>query len=96
MYTTTLFNKFFNISTTQICIKSHVVVVFVDYPLAPEVKFPVIHEESYTALTWILENGKALRADVSRLAVAGDSAGGNITASLSCMSEIKIYCPKLI
>ncbi|KAI8150423.1 Alpha/Beta hydrolase protein [Fennellomyces sp. T-0311] len=71
----------------DICVKNHVVLVFVDYSLAPEVQFPVIHEESYTALSWVVENGEAIKGDINKLAVVGDSAGGNISASVSLMAK---------
>ncbi|KAI7848912.1 Alpha/Beta hydrolase protein [Circinella umbellata] len=71
----------------DICIKNNVAIVFVDYPLAPEVKFPVIHEVSYTALSWLVENGASINVDTSKLAIAGDSAGGNITASVTLMAK---------
>ena len=46
-------------------------VVFVDYSLAPEAKFPVAHEESYAALCWVVENSDSIKADVTKLAVCG-------------------------
>ena len=55
----------------QISIKNNVAIVFVDYPLAPEVKFPVIHEVSYNALSWLVENGASINVDTNKLAIAG-------------------------
>lgn len=53
------------------------------YSLSPEVKHPVALEECYAALCWIQKNANSLNIDSSRLAVAGDSAGGNLSAALT-------------
>ncbi|KAI9489083.1 alpha/beta hydrolase fold-domain-containing protein [Zychaea mexicana] len=71
----------------DICVGNHVVVVFVDYSLAPEVKCPVIHEECFAALSWVVENGDSIKADTSRLAICGDSAGGNVSACIPLMAK---------
>lgn len=56
------------------------IVVSVDYPLAPENKFPASIEAGYAATRWIADHGEELGVDSTRLAVAGDSAGGNLAA----------------
>ena len=56
------------------------VVVSVDYRLAPEYQAPVAVEDCVDATTWVGVNGDVLRADTTRMAVAGDSAGANIAA----------------
>ena len=56
------------------------VVVSVDYRMAPEHRAPVAALDCVDATTWVHVNGDVLRADTSRMAVAGDSAGGNLAA----------------
>jgi acetyl esterase len=56
------------------------VVVSVDYRLAPEYQAPTAAQDAIDATVWVAEHGEPLRADCSRLAVCGDSAGGNLAA----------------
>jgi acetyl esterase len=60
----------------QLCAKSQSVVMSVDYRLAPEYPYPMGPNDCVLATQWMLENGKNYRGDSSRMAVAGDSAGG--------------------
>ncbi|MFE1396976.1 alpha/beta hydrolase [Nocardiopsis dassonvillei] len=59
------------------------VVVSVDYRLAPEHTYPVATEEAYAALEWTAAHTGELRVDGSRMAVAGDSAGGSLAAAVA-------------
>ena len=64
-------------------------VLSVDYKLAPEHKFPAAVEDAYSAIKWIADNATGLNGDPRRIAVGGDSAGGNLAAVVSLMSRDK-------
>lgn len=61
-----------------------------NYSLSPEVKYPVALEECYAALCWVQKNAASINVDPKRLAIAGDSAGGNLTAALLCNYYYKL------
>jgi acetyl esterase len=73
----------------EIAVGSHAAVVFVDYDRTPDVKFPVPQEQAYAALEHVVANASALNVDASRLAVAGDSAGGTMAIALTLMSKAR-------
>lgn len=71
----------------ELAIGTGSVVVSVDYRLAPEAKFPAAPEDCYAATQWTADQAERLGIDPSRLAVAGDSAGGNLAAVVSLMAR---------
>jgi acetyl esterase len=62
-------------------------VLSVDYRLAPEAKYPVPVEDSYAALLWIVANAGRLGIDRRRIAVGGDSAGGNLATVMALLAR---------
>jgi acetyl esterase/lipase len=62
-------------------------VVFVEYTPAPDAHYPVQIEQSYAVARWVTKEGSSEGLDGSRMAVAGDSVGGNMTAALAIMAK---------
>jgi len=67
--------------------KANAIVVSVAYRQAPENKFPAAHEDSFNAYKWVVENTAELGGDASRIATAGESAGGNLAVSVALMAR---------
>ncbi|HWO95536.1 MAG TPA: alpha/beta hydrolase fold domain-containing protein [Bacillus sp. (in: firmicutes)] len=74
-------------SCRMIANRTRCVVVSVDYRLAPENKYPVPLEDSYSALKWVKENAESINGSASFIVVGGDSAGGNLAAAVSLLSR---------
>lgn len=68
---------------SQLCFQSNMVVISVDYRLAPETVFPGAVEDTQQATDWIAKNATALNLDPNRIAIGGDSAGANL-ATVYC------------
>ncbi|WBL82143.1 alpha/beta hydrolase [Bradyrhizobium xenonodulans] len=64
----------------QLAVEGALIVISVDYRLAPEHKFPAAADDAVAATKWIAAHARELGIDASRLAIGGDSAGGNLAA----------------
>jgi acetyl esterase len=67
--------------------KANVTVVFVNYTLSPEAKYPVAVEQAYAATKWVAQNGQTINVNSSSLAVVGDSVGGNMAAAVTLLAK---------
>jgi len=76
--------------------KSGHAVLSVDYRLAPEHKFPAAYDDCVTALKWAHENAGVLGIDNTRMAVGGDSAGGNLAAAVTLAEVVPLKFQMLI
>ncbi len=74
-------------SALALAAKSNAIVASVEYRHAPEHKFPAAHEDSFAAYKWVLENAGKFGGDPKRVAVAGESAGGNLAANVAIMAR---------
>lgn len=73
---------------------TNAVVVSAHYRQAPEHKFPAAHDDAYAAYKWVLAHAKELKGDPKKIALVGESAGGNMAAAVSVMArEFKMQMP---
>jgi acetyl esterase/lipase len=70
-------------------------VVFPEYDLSPEARYPVAIEQNFTVARWVVTDGAAKGLDATRIAVAGDSVGGNMSAALTLMAKDRGGVPLL-
>jgi acetyl esterase len=71
----------------ELALAADAAVVFVNYSLSPEARYPVAIEQVHTVAAWVASDGEHHDLDPTRLAVAGDSVGGNMTAALTILAK---------
>ncbi|MEU1351304.1 alpha/beta hydrolase [Streptomyces sp. NPDC005795] len=71
----------------ELAVGARAAVVFPEYALSPEARYPVAIEQNYTVARWVVTDGAAKDLDATRIAVAGDSVGGNMSAALTLMAK---------
>ncbi|MEU6931416.1 alpha/beta hydrolase [Streptomyces sp. NPDC046374] len=71
----------------ELAVGARAAVVFPEYDLSPEARYPVAIEQNYGVAQWIAREGHHKDLDGNRIAVAGDSVGGNMTAALTLMAK---------
>lgn len=71
----------------ELAVGAHAAVVFPEYDLSPEARYPVAIEQNYAVAQWVVTDGASKNLDATRMAVAGDSVGGNMSAALTLMAK---------
>jgi acetyl esterase len=71
----------------DLAVAAEAAVLFIDYSLAPEAQYPVQIEQCYAVARWVTQQGANNGLDASRMAVAGDSAGGNMATVLALLAK---------
>ncbi|MCX2476566.1 alpha/beta hydrolase [Pedobacter sp. MC2016-05] len=79
----------YNASAQGLAEQVNAVVVSVAYRLAPESKFPTAHNDAFAAYEWVVKNAVSLKGDPAKIAVVGESAGGNLAANVSITARDK-------
>jgi acetyl esterase len=71
----------------ELAVGANAALAFVEYPNSPEARYPVAIEQGYATAQWIVRQGATKGLDASRMAVAGESVGGDMTAALTLMAK---------
>ena len=71
----------------ELAVGAGAAVVFPEYDLSPEARYPVAIEQNYAVAQWSVRDGAGKGLDATRIAVAGDSVGGNMSAALTLMAK---------
>lgn len=79
--------KTYEASGKALADKTKAIVASVEYRHAPEHKFPAAHEDAFAAYKWLQQNAKSFGGNPNKLAVAGESAGGNLAANVAIMAR---------
>ena len=76
-------------SAQGLCEQVGAIVVSVEYPKGPEHKFPAAHNVSFDAYQWVVKNAASIKGNADKIALVGESAGGNLAANVSMMARDK-------
>ncbi|MBJ6109668.1 alpha/beta hydrolase [Hymenobacter sp. BT523] len=88
-------NDTYAASAQALCEQVGAVVVSVEYRKAPEHKFPTAHDDAFAAYQYVLKNAASMKGDPNKVAVVGESAGGNLACNVSIMArDKKVALPK--
>ena len=79
----------YNASAQGLSNQTEAIVVSIAYRQGPEHKFPTAHNDSYAAYEWVVKNAASIKGDAKRIAVVGESAGGNLATAVSMMARDK-------
>jgi acetyl esterase/lipase len=71
----------------ELAVGARAALAFVEYPNSPEARYPVAIEQGYAVAQWITREGHAHQLDPERMAIAGDSVGGGMTAAITLMAQ---------
>lgn len=80
-------NDTYDSSARALTNAAQAVLLSVEYRKGPESKFPAAHDDAFAAYKWALTNAKSINGDANNIAVAGESAGGNLAANVSIMAR---------
>ncbi|MFD0751407.1 alpha/beta hydrolase [Mucilaginibacter calamicampi] len=87
----------YDASANVLADKTEAIVVSVAYRLTPEHKFPIAHNDAYAAYEWVLKNAASFKGDAKKVAVAGESAGGNLAINTAIKArDNKVMIPTAI
>jgi acetyl esterase len=71
----------------ELAVGAHAALLFVEYPNSPEAHYPVAIEQGYATAQWVVRDGAGHGLDAGRMAVAGESVGGNMAAAVTLMAK---------
>ena len=71
----------------ELAVGARAALLFVEYPNSPEARYPVAIEQGYATAQWVVREGASRGLDARRMAVAGESVGGNMAAALTLMAK---------
>ncbi|MBH8569737.1 alpha/beta hydrolase [Microvirga sp. STS02] len=88
-------NDTYAASAQALCEQVGAMVVSVEYRKGPEHKFPTAHDDAFSAYQYVLKNAASMKGDPNKVAVVGESAGGNLACNVSIMArDKKVALPK--